>query len=415
MGRITIVLLMAVMIHGCSFKRLEKDLAEQQSLSVIEGMVSLDQFTTADPIIIGLVSTDTPHPSLVNHRVLRKPGSFSFKAPPGNYRILAFLDANNDQKYQESEFVSNFIRIELDKVGVTYQTHIVIKDRTVIHLQQEAKALQSKIQMKKHTRQVIPGTLIALNSDIFSEENISMGLWQPLQFSKKVAFGLFFLEKYDPDKIPILFVHGVSGSPTQFTEIIASLDRKVYQPFVLYYPSGFSISTIGKALKFAVDEAQVRYGFSEMNIIAHSMGGLVTRSFINQFAQSEASYTIPNYITISTPWGGHDAASMGLKYAPAIIPVWHDIVPGSTFLNDLCQTGLPENTPHYLFFGYQGSSRFAGGNSDGVVSIASQLHMPVQEQAALVRGYNETHTSILKNANLQTLINTILEQSRNMH
>jgi pimeloyl-ACP methyl ester carboxylesterase len=396
------------LLPGCSFTNLKEDIKEQQSLAVIEGRVSLENFSTPAPIIVGLISTDALHPTLVNHRLLSKPGSFLFKVPPGQYRTFAFIDANNDQKYQGSERISNVVSLEIGEAGIAYQARIFIKNRTVVGLQQEAKDLQTQIRVEKHTRRVVPGTQIDLDADIFSVENINMGLWQPLNFVKSIEYGLFFLEKYDPEKVPVLFVHGVSGSPAQFREIIDSLDKNVYQPFVLYYPSGFPISMVGESLKLEVEEAQVRYGFTEMNIIAHSMGGLVTRSFINEIASSGANYRIPAYITISTPWGGHDAASMGLQYAPAIIPVWNDIAPGSAFLEDIDMTGLPDDTDHYLLFGYQGSSRFAGGNSDGVVSIASQLRMSLQEQATLIRGYNETHTSILKNENLHSLINIIL-------
>jgi len=406
--QIGVVLLAVFLLTGCAFSDLKDDLAEQKTLSFIEGSVILEDFSTASPIVIGLISGDPQHPTLVNHRVLNSPGSFTFSVPPDRYRIFAFIDANNDQHYQESEYLSQFMNVDAVESGAKTEVNIVIKAKTVENLQEQARKLKSKIKIAGHSKLVTPGTIIDFDSTIFSEENIAMGLWQPLNFVKNIPFGLFFMAEYDKKKIPVLYVHGVSGSPVEFKKLIDNLDRSKYQPCLFYFPSGFPISMIGGALKMAVDEAQVRYGFKKIVVIAHSMGGLVTRNYINSLHSKKMEYEIPKYITISTPWGGHDAAQMGLKYAPAVIPVWNDIAPGSTFLENILKSSLPDDTRHYLLFGYQGESSFAGGNSDGVVSIASELRMEVQGQATLIRGFDENHTSILRSKEAVSLVNAIL-------
>lgn len=400
------------LLGGCSFSRLKKDLEEQESLAVLEGDLSLDGFSSSEPIIIGLVSVDGPHPTLVSHRVLHKPKPFTFAAPVGRYRLFAFVDENNDQKYGEGESISRITDLFLDQPGHTYNVHIWIRGETLEALQEEAQRLKATIRKGNLSRLVTPGTLTQLDAQVFAQENIEMGLWQPLEFVRNVDFGLFFLAEYDPRKIPVLFVHGVSGSPAQFRRLIANLDREHYQPFLMFYPSGFSISVIDEVLRATLNEAQARYGFKEIDILAHSMGGLVTRSFLNRIDKEGAPYRIRRYITISTPWEGHDAALMGLKYAPAIIPVWHDVAPGSDFLKSLYREALPQGVEHYLFFGYRGSSMFAGGNSDGVVSIASQLPVNVQDQAKLIRGYDEDHTSILESEPLLTKVSQVLSAGR---
>jgi hypothetical protein len=72
------------------------------------------------------------------------------------------------------------------------------------------------------------------------------------------------------------------------------------------------------------------------------------------------------------------------------------------------QNRAPEPQLQYLLFGFKGASRTAGGNSDGVVSIASQLRHIAQERAHLVRGYNEDHVSILQNEEVLALVNQLL-------
>ena len=57
--------------------------------------------------------------------------------------------------------------------------------------------------------------------------------------------GLFLLAPYDPDKIPILFVHGANGTPEGWKMIVEQIDRKKYQPWFYYYPSGFRLNKRG--------------------------------------------------------------------------------------------------------------------------------------------------------------------------
>ena len=56
-------------------------------------------------------------------------------------------------------------------------------------------------------------------------ENARRGLWQPVEFVRQVGAGVYFLEPYDPDKIPVLFVHGALGHPGDWDAIVAALDR----------------------------------------------------------------------------------------------------------------------------------------------------------------------------------------------
>ncbi|KAG1694716.1 Phosphoribosylformylglycinamidine cyclo-ligase [Nymphon striatum] len=56
------------------------------------------------------------------------------------------------------------------------------------------------------------------------------------------------------------------------------------------------------------------------DIISHSMGGLVSRSIIEKQLQQKRNVEIPLFISISTPWNGHKAATWGVEGAPVTIP-----------------------------------------------------------------------------------------------
>ncbi len=72
--------------------------------------------------------------------------------------------------------------------------------------------------------------------------------------------GIFFLEPFDPNKIPIIFIHGLMSSPHAWINFINNLDhdpefRRRYQPCVLFYPSGGPIA--GNALQLRMMLAQI--------------------------------------------------------------------------------------------------------------------------------------------------------------
>jgi len=72
--------------------------------------------------------------------------------------------------------------------------------------------------------------------------------------------GLYFLEPYDPSRIPVVFVHGLMSSPFTWVKTINGLQqdpeiRKRYQPWVFGYPTGNPI--LYSALRLREELAKV--------------------------------------------------------------------------------------------------------------------------------------------------------------
>jgi hypothetical protein len=93
----------------------------------------------------------------------------------------------------------------------------------------------------RQLRSRLAGARIALDDELFSEENGSKGFWEPFSFNKDFGGNIYFLEEYDPEKIPILFIHGAGGTPKGWKYFIDSIDRNRFQPWYFYYPSGARI------------------------------------------------------------------------------------------------------------------------------------------------------------------------------
>lgn len=400
--------LLILLLSSCSFVNLRADLDKQDILITISGTISATP-TTSAPIIVVLAQGSSQNLEIILHRVLKQPGNYTFFTDPGTYQIIVFEDSNRNGKYTPPERVQQSQLISATTPGTRHKVDLDIPPRPhddllakIQHIKQSGTIIRKKTLIQV-------GTVTRLDNPNFSMENASKGLWQPYKSLQEIPFGLFFLQEFDPDKKVILFVHGVSGTPSQFKPIINNLDPNLFQPLVAFYPSGFPLSLISQYISALLDELYANHNLQPVTVVAHSMGGLVSRGVIN-IQNSHKNSLVDSFISISTPWNGHATASSGLKYAPVVIPVWRDMVPGSDFLEQLLVPPL-NTTPHYLLFGFKGASRVAGENSDGVVSIASQLRPISQEQAQLVRGFNEDHVSILRNAEVSKLVNQILEQN----
>ena len=101
--------------------------------------------------------------------------------------------------------------------------------------------------------------------------------------------GLFMLEPYDPNRIPVLMVHGLWSSPTTWMDMFNDLRsfpeiRERYQFWFYLYPSGqpFWISATQLrndliTMRDAFDPPRRDASMDKMVLVGHSMGGLVSR------------------------------------------------------------------------------------------------------------------------------------------
>jgi len=101
--------------------------------------------------------------------------------------------------------------------------------------------------------------------------------------------GLYMLEPFEKDKIPVVMVHGVWSSPVTWMEMFNDLRsdptvRKHYQFWFYLYPSGqpfwFSAAQMREDLAHmqrSLDPQQQHPALDQMVLVGHSMGGLVSK------------------------------------------------------------------------------------------------------------------------------------------
>lgn len=94
---------------------------------------------------------------------------------------------------------------------------------------------------------------------------------------------LILLEPYDPERIPILLVHGLNSHPRMWKDVINDLraDPKLrgrYQFMLFYYPTGWPISYSAMRLREELTALEQLVGSpKKMVLVGHSMGGLLSR------------------------------------------------------------------------------------------------------------------------------------------
>jgi pimeloyl-ACP methyl ester carboxylesterase len=129
---------------------------------------------------------------------------------------------------------------------------------------------------------------------MWSRTDLAKVRWTGLLRPGEVAdrSGLSLIRPYDPDKIPVVMVHGLASSPLAWIPMLNELYRdpllhRRYQFLLYLYPTGVPLPIAAAGLRDALNEAQARFDtpgdtpdreFQQMILLGHSMGGLLSHA-----------------------------------------------------------------------------------------------------------------------------------------
>jgi uncharacterized alpha/beta hydrolase family protein len=386
----------------------QADIAD--NLAAIHG--SVDVRTSQQGVVnVGLYRRHDTGLDVVRKSVLSGAKTYDFNVEPGKYVLGAFVDANNDGDYGDGEHASYLgiqngppTPIELNAgARITAET-VVIKGPIVI-----PAGIAGRDALNNAQRNT--GRLASLQEPMFSQESAEMGLWRPIDFVKQYGGGLMLLQAFDPNKMPVVFVHGISGTTKSFEKVIAALKGSEFQPWVMQYPSGVRLDVVSDYLREALDRLYAQYKFPRVMIVAHSMGGLMTRSFVMKYVEGKSAYKIALGVTVNSPLQGMDSAATGVKSSPIVVPVWRDMASNGEYVQRVNTWQWPKDIPYHLIFSY-----LPGEDSDRVVPLTSQLSLSLQDQAVAIHGFQGEHTAILADPTfvqrLVALLSSYKDQAR---
>jgi pimeloyl-ACP methyl ester carboxylesterase len=104
-----------------------------------------------------------------------------------------------------------------------------------------------------------------------------------------VEAGLYLLRPYQPEKIPVVLVHGLFSSPRAFLQTMNELENdpeiaRRYQFWVFLYPTGQPIPTSAAQLRASLNRVRdsldpnyADHAMDRMVVIGHSMGGILAK------------------------------------------------------------------------------------------------------------------------------------------
>ncbi|MCP4576342.1 MAG: alpha/beta hydrolase [Deltaproteobacteria bacterium] len=394
-------------VMGCTLIKLKKEVNRSLESTALIGRIHA-KITGNGPIIVAARSMEKGK-GIAHYTVLHDSGEYELMVDQGDYYVFAFWDKNSNLIYDAGEPAGQYGDpkwVRVPPVGVVFDIDIVIPEEGGNIAIPHGSEISSVKPQKLQSRQA--GAIADLNDERFSEKYGTKGFWEPMSFYKQFGGNIFFLEAYDPEKTPILFIHGAGGTPKGWWYFVDNIDRTRFQPWFFYYPTGARIDAMSYLLLWKLTNLQTKYQFNKIYITAHSMGGLVARSFIVNYGGLFPYAKL--LISLATPWGGDKMAEYGVQQSPAVIPSWIDMQPEGDFIKSLYRKKLPDHVSFYMFYGHRGNRNPFSSNNDGTIALSSLLDHRPQSEAKMNYAFNEDHASIVFSKDVLAQYNTILNE-----
>ena len=118
-----------------------------------------------------------------------------------------------------------------------------------------------------------------------------MSMIRPAKMQRKPQ--IYLLDPYDPNKTPLLMVHGLQSTPVAFAMLVNALRsdpefRLSYQVWQFYYPTGTPVLENALALREGLEKTVRRLDPRDLDaatkrivVLGHSMGGVISHTLVS--------------------------------------------------------------------------------------------------------------------------------------
>lgn len=401
------------LLASCSILGLRKQVDTLESYGAVSLLVSPRPTSAAPTYALAWTMKDGKPDESAGFQRVGADGLASMGLRMDNvYRVGAFTDENGNNAYDPGEpigIVKDVRPSALSVANAKAATFKIQRKRnhslppgTVVNLPKPSKKLGAKIGVSL-------GEVVSIEEKRFASDAGGSGLWKPVNFLTENTLGIYLTEPFDPNRIPLVLVYGIGGSPQEWRYLVKNLDRKRYQVWFYHYPSGMRLERVARALATGLKMLKQQHGFAYCNVVAHSMGGLVSGAAIHDVTKVEGSDFVRHFVTISTPWGGHAAAKLGIRFLKKPVPSWLDVAPGSDFLKRLHTEPFPAGMRFDMIYGsIEDGPFYLKGENDGVVTVASETDPHITKRASSITHYPYGHVDILNKPDTLAKLHAIL-------
>lgn len=159
---------------------------------------------------------------------------------------------------------------------------------------------------------------------------------------------------------PVILLHGYGMSRSSFLVLARRLARAGLGPiFGFEYWSLGKVSSASRRLDKFIEEVCVAQGCQHVDVVAHSMGGLVARYYLT-LGPGRDRDRIANLVTLGTPHGGTEFSLLGIGRAQV------EMQPKAAFFQRLENARLPASTKATVLW----------SRADSLVWSERQAHWP---------------------------------------
>lgn len=159
-----------------------------------------------------------------------------------------------------------------------------------------------------------------------------------------------FYDRVTPDVPPILLIHGFLGTRGAMFPLEYRLRRDGFVVFSLNL-GALNIGDIRKSayrIHRHIQDILREIDLEKIDIIGHSMGGLIGLYFIKQLGGDQF---VRRFISLGTPHHGTNFAFVGVPPLGVLSPAIWQLLPNSFFIQELRATPLPQEVSYYSIAG----------------------------------------------------------------
>lgn len=171
------------------------------------------------------------------------------------------------------------------RVGITAPVTATLEfkgEETVLSLVDPSVKMKSRVAGKDRALEADFSAPLAYYPQ---KSELLEGLMGALRVSEYMDItGLYSLQPYDPDRIPLVFVHGLISTPRMWRNVINELEtdpviRSRYQCMVFAYPTGNPPLYSALRLREELEKFYGQHpGARDAVLVGHSMGGILSRA-----------------------------------------------------------------------------------------------------------------------------------------